>query len=114
MQFASVRCSMAQEVADDLFEDQLDVVACAARLRQIFGVESLAQVIEGLSEGWQRPKEPESNRIRVDGASSGEAGLGLAEHRGNRGRGVGLHGNDFAQRGRDEYFIHERLWTVQH
>ena len=71
MQFAPVRCAITQDVADDLFEDQLDVVARACGLRQFFGVEGPAQCFEGLSEACQRPEKSESNRVRVYGDSRG-------------------------------------------
>ena len=42
--------AVAQDIADDFFEDKLNVVAGTRRRCQIFGIECAAQVIEGLSK----------------------------------------------------------------
>ena len=72
----SLRRRVAQDIADDLFEDEFDVVAHAWRLRQFLGVECMAQFIESMCEGRQRSNKSELNRMRVDVTSQGEAGPG--------------------------------------
>jgi|HubBroStandDraft_2_1064218.scaffolds.fasta_scaffold00741_3 hypothetical protein len=49
-QFAALRCAMAHDVADDLLEDQLDIVAAADVGLLFLAVERAAQLKEGLFE----------------------------------------------------------------
>ena len=49
-QIAALRCAMAHDVADDLLEDQLDVVAAADVGLLYLAVERAAQLKEGLFE----------------------------------------------------------------
>jgi hypothetical protein len=69
LQGAPLRRAVAQDVADDLLEDKLNVVARTRGRRQIVGVECLAQFIEGLFKAGERPDKPEPNRVRVDATS---------------------------------------------
>ena len=90
-QLAALRRAVAHDVADDLLEDQFNIVAGADPGLDCRAIECAEQMREALFEAARRPRKAEPNRMRVDAMTPGGEAPASGTRSGQRRCGVGLH-----------------------